>query len=110
MKVSETHLEGCFVIEPKVFEDDRGSFFFEAQYKKILGEENVQDSMPFKVVAFKNYNSGKKTVIESVEIVYKEYFNRLNTDTSILIPVWKVTTNNYNIDYFNMYTGEKLSS
>ena len=27
MKVSETHLEGCFVIEPKVFEDDRGSFF-----------------------------------------------------------------------------------
>ena len=27
MKVSETHLEGCFVIEPKVFEDDRGAFF-----------------------------------------------------------------------------------
>ena len=27
MKVSEIHLEGCFVIEPKVLEDDRGSFF-----------------------------------------------------------------------------------
>lgn len=27
MKVSETYLEGCFVIEPKIFEDDRGTFF-----------------------------------------------------------------------------------
>jgi dTDP-4-dehydrorhamnose 3,5-epimerase len=27
MRVLETHLEGCFVIEPKIFEDDRGSFF-----------------------------------------------------------------------------------
>ena len=27
MKVLETYLEGCFVIEPKIFEDDRGAFF-----------------------------------------------------------------------------------
>ena len=27
MRVLETYLEGCFVIEPKIFEDDRGAFF-----------------------------------------------------------------------------------
>ena len=27
MKVTETHLKGCFVIEPTVFKDKRGSFF-----------------------------------------------------------------------------------
>ena len=27
MKVKETQLEGCFVIEPKIFDDKRGSFF-----------------------------------------------------------------------------------
>ena len=27
MKVTETNLEGCFVIEPRVFDDGRGSFF-----------------------------------------------------------------------------------
>ena len=27
MRVWETYLEGCFVIEPKIFEDDRGAFF-----------------------------------------------------------------------------------
>lgn len=27
MTVTETHLQGCFIIEPKVFEDQRGYFF-----------------------------------------------------------------------------------
>lgn len=27
MKIEETHLKGCFVITPKVFEDERGCFF-----------------------------------------------------------------------------------
>ncbi|MEH6659251.1 dTDP-4-dehydrorhamnose 3,5-epimerase [Leeuwenhoekiella marinoflava] len=27
MKVTETNLKGCFILEPRVFEDDRGYFF-----------------------------------------------------------------------------------
>lgn len=27
MKVEETHLEGCYIISPKIFRDDRGYFF-----------------------------------------------------------------------------------
>ena len=27
MKITETHLKGCFIIEPTIFDDGRGSFF-----------------------------------------------------------------------------------
>lgn len=40
MKVTETHLEGCFIIEPNVFGDSRGNFFesFNAQiFKELTG-------------------------------------------------------------------------
>lgn len=37
MTVTETHLSGCFIIEPKVFFDERG-LFFEAFQKKKLEE------------------------------------------------------------------------
>jgi len=49
MRVTETHLQGCFIIEPKVFEDQRG-YFFESfnqnTYKELIGEEVnfVQDN------------------------------------------------------------------
>lgn len=33
MKVTETKLKGCFIIEPAVFEDDRG-FFMKALIPK----------------------------------------------------------------------------
>ena len=32
MKVTETHLKGCFIIEPQVFVDERG-YFFESFHK-----------------------------------------------------------------------------
>ncbi len=32
MLITETHLKGCFIIEPKIFEDERGIFF--ESYKK----------------------------------------------------------------------------
>ncbi|GAA3656623.1 dTDP-4-dehydrorhamnose 3,5-epimerase [Flavivirga jejuensis] len=35
MTVEETYLKGCFVLTPKVFEDERG-FFFESFNKKIF--------------------------------------------------------------------------
>lgn len=38
MKVEETHLSGCFVIEPQVFGDDRG-YFFESFNQKAFEEK-----------------------------------------------------------------------
>ena len=32
MKVSETELKGCFIIEPQIFSDERG-YFFESFHK-----------------------------------------------------------------------------
>ncbi|MFD2566654.1 dTDP-4-dehydrorhamnose 3,5-epimerase [Pseudotenacibaculum haliotis] len=37
MTVKETHLSGCFVIEPQVFGDDRG-YFFESFNQKVFEE------------------------------------------------------------------------
>ena len=35
MKITETHLKDCFVIEPKIFEDKRGVFFESYQKRKL---------------------------------------------------------------------------
>ena len=35
MKVTETNLKGCFIIEPTVFNDERGSFFESFHQKKF---------------------------------------------------------------------------
>jgi len=35
VKITETHLKACFVIEPKVFEDKRGIFFESYQKRKL---------------------------------------------------------------------------
>lgn len=35
MKITETHLQGCFIIEPTVFEDERGYFFESFNEKKL---------------------------------------------------------------------------
>ena len=40
MKVTETYLKGCFIIEPKVFVDNRGLFFesfHRGKFKEVLG-------------------------------------------------------------------------
>jgi len=52
MKVTETHLKGCFVIETTVFNDSRG-YFFESynknQFEKLINTEVnfVQDNQSF---------------------------------------------------------------
>ncbi len=38
MKFEETHLKGCFVITPKVFEDERG-YFFESFNQNVFEQE-----------------------------------------------------------------------
>lgn len=52
MTVTETHLQGCFIIEPKVFEDTRG-YFFESFNQEVFKEkvglnvDFVQDNESF---------------------------------------------------------------
>lgn len=45
MKITETQLKGCFIIEPKIHVDDRG-FFFES-YHKTLFEEAIEKTIDF---------------------------------------------------------------
>ncbi|MHA7863435.1 dTDP-4-dehydrorhamnose 3,5-epimerase [Flagellimonas marinaquae] len=52
IKATETKLKGCFVLEPQVFEDERGYFFESYNHKefcKVIGEEVhfVQDNRSF---------------------------------------------------------------
>lgn len=52
MKVTETHLKGCFILEPRKFEDERG-YFFESFNEKTFNELTntqthfVQDNQSF---------------------------------------------------------------
>lgn len=45
MNVTETKLKGCFVIEPRVFNDDRG-YFFES-YNKAVFDKTVDANVDF---------------------------------------------------------------
>lgn len=52
MQVTETHLKGCFIIEPRVFEDERGYFFEsynEASFNELTATQTkfVQDNQSF---------------------------------------------------------------
>jgi len=42
MKVTETHLKGCFIIEPKVFIDERGYFFESFHKEKFQQLTNIE--------------------------------------------------------------------
>ncbi len=45
MKVTETQLKGCFIIEPDIFQDDRGVFF--ESYQKKRFESAIGKSVAF---------------------------------------------------------------
>lgn len=45
MKVTETNLEGCFIIEPRVFDDGRGSFF--ESFNQQVFEEKTKVKVNF---------------------------------------------------------------
>ena len=42
MKITETYLKGCFVIEPKIFDDNKVSMF-EGTYEDFLTKVGWQD-------------------------------------------------------------------
>ena len=77
MKVTETKLKGCFIIEPAVFEDDRGYFFesFNADnFNKAIGQKInfVQDNQSFSskgVVRAIHYQTGEFAQAKLVRVL-----------------------------------------
>lgn len=77
MKVTETKLKGCFLIEPQVFKDERGYFFESFNAHKfneaIRGEINfVQDNQSFSnygVVRAIHYQLGEHAQAKLVRVL-----------------------------------------
>ncbi|MCK5442193.1 MAG: dTDP-4-dehydrorhamnose 3,5-epimerase [Maribacter sp.] len=61
MKVTETHLKGCFIIEPKVFDDERGVFF--ESYQKERFEEAIGEKVDF---VQSNFSVSKQGVLRGL--------------------------------------------
>ena len=68
MKITETFLKDCFIIEPKVFKDNRGEFF-EAFNQKLFQEQTGLD------VSFvqDNQSSSKKGVLRGLHMQKGEH-------------------------------------
>jgi len=54
MKATETHLKGCYILEPRKFEDERGYFFEsfnEKTFNELTGTEThfVQDNQSYSI-------------------------------------------------------------
>lgn len=54
MQATETHLKGCFIIQPKIFNDDRGYFFESYNQQKFeaatgLSVNFIQDNQAYSV-------------------------------------------------------------
>ena len=61
MKITETILEGCYVLEPKIFEDERGIFF--ESYNKKDFEERIGLNIDF---VQDNHSVSKKGVLRGL--------------------------------------------
>lgn len=68
MKFIETKLSGCFVIEPNVFEDKRGSFF--ESYNKQIFEEGIGAKVNF---VQDNQSFSTKGVIRAIHYQTGDY-------------------------------------
>ena len=77
MKVTETKLKGCFIIEPAVFEDDRGFFYESFNTKKLndaLGKNInfVQDNQSYSyrgVIRAIHYQTGEFAQAKLVRVL-----------------------------------------
>lgn len=77
MKVTETKLNGCFVLEPAVFRDDRG-YFFESfnsnNFNKAIGQKIifVQDNQSYSskgVIRAIHYQTGEHAQAKLVRVL-----------------------------------------
>ncbi|RTE54873.1 dTDP-4-dehydrorhamnose 3,5-epimerase [Arenibacter aquaticus] len=80
MKITETQLKGCFILEPTVYEDERG-IFFESYHKtnleKALGEtiNFVQDNISVSkkgVLRGLHFQAGKHAQAKLVQVLQGE--------------------------------------
>ncbi|WP_158846514.1 dTDP-4-dehydrorhamnose 3,5-epimerase [Algibacter sp. L1A34] len=77
MKVTETKLQGCYILEPKIFKDKRGCFFEsfnEAMFNQLIGENVnfVQDNESFSskgVLRGLHYQTGEYAQAKLVRVV-----------------------------------------
>lgn len=80
MKVTETKLKGCFVIEPRVFNDDRGYFFESYNKEKFEGltgskVDFVQDNESFStkgVLRGLHFQKGEHAQAKLVRVTHGE--------------------------------------
>ncbi|RXR20942.1 dTDP-4-dehydrorhamnose 3,5-epimerase [Flavobacterium amnicola] len=80
MNFIETHLKGCFIIEPKVFHDDRGYFmesFNQNTFNKGIGQEVtfVQDNQSYSskgVLRGLHYQCGEHAQAKLVRVLEGE--------------------------------------
>lgn len=77
MTVKETKLKGCFILEPKIFEDSRG-YFFESfnkeTFNKLIGENInfIQDNESYSskgVLRGLHYQTGKYAQAKLVRVI-----------------------------------------
>ena len=77
MKVEKTKLEGCFILEPELFKDDRGYFFesFNAhKFNSVIGQKItfVQDNQSFSlrgVIRAIHYQIGEHAQAKLVRVL-----------------------------------------
>lgn len=73
----ETHLKGCFVLEPTIFNDDRGYFFEsfnEARFNKAIGQKVnfIQDNQSYSskgVIRALHYQLGEHAQAKLVRVL-----------------------------------------
>lgn len=68
MIIEETYLKGCYVIEPKIFEDERGYFFESFNQKEF--EEKIGEKINF---VQDNQSFSKRGVIRALHMQKGEY-------------------------------------
>lgn len=68
MKITESRLKGCFIIEPQVFEDERGQFF--ESYNKQRFEEAIGQAVIF---VQDNQSVSKRGVLRGLHFQNDDY-------------------------------------
>lgn len=80
MNLKETGFEGCFIIEPKIFDDDRGFFletFNQEKFEKLIYQKInfVQDNMSYSfkgVLRGLHYQKGTSSQAKLVQVLQGE--------------------------------------
>ena len=68
MQITETHLKGCYILEPKIFEDERGIFF--ESFKKNEFEQVTGQSINF---VQHNQSISKQGVLRGLHLQTGDY-------------------------------------